>query len=333
MGQNACMRASLPYFFAILFFSFANSPAVLGADLQDLVILRDTLRPNSSEASSNTYKTIAWVPKERAFALKSLHRINDLAPGLLPRAASDGTLSVYRANLPTYARGGTQLIVVDRKLFIYPNYSFRVLLHEVVHSADNYMKLSGSKAFREIFEPKIKAARALLAKEGLTPALAAALPIGARRKRVERMVRAQTGLPSAYAARNLAECLSEVISFWVTPEFKYMPSADVVRLLSPFVRQPVPANPVDQHFRQAEARLRQGQVFAAVKMLTGVIRAEPNFYQAYSLRGYAYLKVKKNKAGLHDLKQARDRVSPLQNSYAFYDQEYKRVRKLVQKGP
>jgi len=270
------------------------------------------------------------VADERAFVLKSLRRINGLAPGLLPRAAADGTLSVYRANLRTYAKGGTRLIVVGKMVFVYPDFSFRVLLHEMVHAADSYDKLSGSAAFRNIFEPKIKAARALLAKEGLTPAAAAALPLGERRKRIERMVRTQTGLPSAYAAYSLTECLAEVASFWVTPEFKYTPSPEMVRLLGPFVRQSVPPDPADQLFREAESRLNHGDFAGAIKKASLVIKAEPAFYQAYSVRSYAYLKLKKNKLALGDLKQARDRVSPLQSSYSFYNREYKRVSKLLE---
>ena len=324
------MTAALKVFFAIGIFVILCGNPVYGAEMEDLVVLRDTLRPHSSEAYQNVYKTIPWVPRERAFVLKSLRRINTLAPGLLPRAASDETLSVYRANVRTYAKGGTRLIVVGKMVFAYPDNSFRVLLHEVAHSADSYMKLSGSGAFREVFEPKIRTARALLAKEGLTPATAAALPIGARRKRIERMVRVKTGLPSAYAAHSLAECLSEVTSFWVTPEFKYTPSPEVVRLLSPFVNERVSPNPAEVHFRQAESFMQKGQISAAINKLTEVIRAEPNFYQAYSLRGYAYLKLKKNNPGLKDLKYARDLVSPLQGSYGFYSREYKRVRTLTQ---
>jgi hypothetical protein len=331
-GQRRNMTGSLRVFFAIGIFAFFCGNPVYGAEVEGLVTLRDTLRPNSSEAIQETYKTIPWTPKQRAFVLKSLRRINALAPGLLSRGAADGTLSVYRADLRTYAKGGTQLIVVDRKLFIYPDFSSRVLLHEVVHAADSYMKLSGSEGFREIFEPKIKAARALLAKEGLTPASAAAMPIGERRKRIERALRRQTGLPSAYAAHSLAECLAEVTSFWVAPEFSYLPGPDAVRLLSPFVNEAAPPDPVDVHFRQADFLLQNGQSRAAIKALTKVVQADPRFYQAFSTRGYAYLKLGKNKAGLQDLKQARDLVSPLQSSYGFYDREYKRVRKLLEGG-
>ena len=327
------MTGSLRFLFAIGAFIILCGNSVYGAEMEDLVVLRDTLRPNSSEAYQNVYKTIPWVPKERAFVLKSLHRINTLAPGLLPRAASDGTLSVYRANVRTYAKGGTKLIVVGKMVFVYPDFSFRVLLHEVVHSADSYMKLSGSEAFREIFEPKIKTARALLAKEGLTPAAAAALPLGERRKRIERMVRTQTGLPSAYAAHSLSECLSEVTSFWLTPEFKYTPDPGVVRLLSPFVKETALPDLTDVSFRQAKTLVQQGQIYAAINKLTEVIRADPTFYQAYSVRGYAYLKLGKNDLALKNLKRARDLVSPLQGSYGFYDREYKRVRKRTQIRP
>jgi len=329
-GQRKKMTAPLRFFFIIGVFAILYGHTVYGAEVEDLVTLRDTLRPNSNEAMRETYKTIPWTPKQRAFILKSLRRINALAPGLLPRGAADGTLSVYRADLRTYAKGGTQLIVVDRKLFIYPDFSSRVLLHEVVHSADSYMKLSGSAAFREIFEPKIKLAQALLAKEGLTPARAAAMPIGERRKRIERALRTQTGLPSAYAAHSLAECLAEVVSFWVAPQFSYMPGPDAVRLLSPFVNEAAPPDPVDVLFRQADSLLQNGQTRAAIKTLTKVVQADPSFYQAYSTRGYAYLKLGKNKAGLQDLKQARDLVPPLQSSYGFYEREYKRVRALIQ---
>ncbi len=324
------MRASLKLFFVIFFFGIANAQVVFGAEVEDLVVMRDTPRPNSSEAERGTYKTIPWIPKERAFVLKSLRRIHTLAPGLLPRAAADGTLSVYRSNLRTYAKGGTKLIVIGKMVFVYPDFSFRVVFHEVVHAADNYHKLSNSNAFREIFEPKIKAARALLAKEGLTPSGAAALPLGERRKRIEKMVRVQTGLPSAYAAHSLSECLAEVVSFWLTPEFKYTPSPAVVHLLNPFVNQAAPPDPVDQLFREAERSLRHGDFAGAAKKASQVIKADPTFYQAYSLRGYAYLKLKKNKYALRDLKKAHELVPPLQGSYAFYDKEYKRVRNLIQ---
>lgn len=327
------MAGLLRVFLAISVVIILCGSLAYGGEVEDLVVMRDTLRPNSSEAAMDTYKTIPWVPNERAFILKSLRRIHALAPGLLPRAASDGTLSVYRSNLRTYAKGGTKLIVIGKMVFAYPDFSFRVVFHETVHAADNYHKLSNSNAFRKIFEPKIEAARVLLAKEGLTPARAAALPLGERRKRIEKMVRTQTGLPSAYAAYSLSECLSEVVSFWLTPEFNYTPSPAVVRLLSPFVSQAAPPDPVDQLFRQAERSLRHGDFAGAAKKASQVIKADPTFYQAYSLRGYAYLKLKKNKYALRDLKKAHELVPPLQGSYAFYDKEYKRVRALVQKGP
>ncbi len=299
------------------------------AGVDDLITFQDVLRPGSDEAYRKTYKTLAWSSDERAIIQKHFQRIYALAPGLLYRGASDHSIALYRVDLPTYAKGGVQLIVIDKKAFLYPNYSTRVILHELVHTADSYGKLSGSEAFRALYEPKILAARNLLRGEGLTPSTAAALPLGERRKYIERLIREKTGLPSAYAARNLSECLAEVMSFWLLPEYKYTPPAQMVEWLTPIVKGPGEVDPLEVQFRKAKALIRSGRIKTAIAQFSRVIRADPGFYQAYSMRGYLYLKINKNKLAVQDLKQAHDLISPYQSDYGFYDSEWRRVANLV----
>jgi tetratricopeptide (TPR) repeat protein len=327
-GFRVCTGMTRGLLLAV-FGMFLIAQPTFGADSEDYAILRDTLKPGSPEAYKGTYKTRAWQPKERIWVQENFRRFHALAPALLPRGAADGTLSVYRANLRTYAKGSMQRIIIDDKVFLYPDYSARVLLHELVHSADSYGRLSGSDGFRKVFEPKIKKARALLQTKGLTPATAAALPIGAARKEIERAIRTQTGLPSAYAAQNLSECLSEVVSFWVMPEYKYTPDPQSVGVLQTFISEPSAPNLADINFRKAEALQRGGKIREAIKALDKTIKTDPNFYQAYSMRGYLYLALKKPRPGLADLKRARDTIPRMQRNYAFYDGEWRRVQKQL----
>ncbi len=247
----------------------------------------------------------------------------------MSRGASDETIAVYLADLPNYAKGGTQIIAIDEIMFAHPDYSYRVLFHEMVHAADSYDRLSNSEAFRKIFEPKIWQAIALLESEGLTPSTAAALPLGDRRKQIEDKVRVETGLPSVYAAHSLGECLAEVISHWLAPEYDYTPPLGTIALLSSFVSEPALPNLVDVRFRQAEAMLRAREFKKALGQLSTVIGDDSKFYQAYSMRGYLHLNMKRYERALQDLKQARDLVPQLNNDYGFYDREWKRVSKLV----
>ncbi|PHR58049.1 MAG: hypothetical protein COA47_11125 [Robiginitomaculum sp.] len=302
---------------------------VLRTEVEDLIVLRDTLRPGSQEAYRQTYKTIVWAPEQHRSILEYFHKINKLAPGLLSRGASDGTIAVYLTDLPNYAKGGTQNIAIDEVMFAYPDFSHRVLFHEMVHAGDSYRRVSNSEAFRRIFEPRIRQAIALLKSEGLTPSTAAALPLGERRKQIEDKVRMETGLPSAYASRNLGECLAEVISFWLSPEYSYTPPLGTIELLFSFVEEPALPNLVDVRFRAAEAMLRADEFKKALRQFSRVIRDEPKFYQAYSMRGYLYLNMKKYELALQDLKQARDLVPRLEADYAFYDNEWKRVSQLI----
>ncbi len=312
----------------IVFFTFFAGLAH-AVPVGDLVTVRDTPRPGSDEAYRKTYKTLVWTPNERAVIQSQLAKIYRRAPGLLIRGAGEGTISLYRAHINTYAKGGPRLVVLSKDHFTYPDYSIRVLFHEMVHTADAYNRLSGSEAFKAIFVPKIKQARALLAQEGLTPASAAALPLDARRQKIERAVRRQTGLPSAYAARNLAECLAETISFWLTPEYRYTPPASAIDLLTPFISANSVPNPLDADYRQALVLAYAGKSDAAAAKLTQIIARDPQFYQAFSTRGYIHLKAKDFARAVQDLKQARDLISPYQTGYGFYDSEWKRVSALA----
>jgi len=300
-----------------------------GASVEDLVVFRDSLKPGSAEAHDRPFNTEPWSEKERAFALRALQQIHSLAPALLPRGASDKNISLYRASLPGYAKGGVQRMAFDKKAFIYPDYSSRVILHEVVHTADAYDRMAGSEPFRKIFEPKIEHARALLKREGLTPATAAALPIGKRRQRIERAVRTQTGLPSAYAARDLEECLAEVISFWISPEYNYTPDPQAVPLLTPFVQTTPGPDPVEIRFREAQALQRMGQTRKSIELLDQIIREAPYFHQALSLRGFLFLALNKPALAANDLKRSRELVSPLQRTHAFYDTQWRRAHQLA----
>ena len=300
-----------------------------GGEADQFIEFRDTPRPGTQEASSGRYAIQPWAAGEKAIARADFARIHALAPGLLPRGAAGGRIAVYRARLRTYAKGGRQRMMLDRKMFFYPQLSFPVLLHESVHTADSAMRISGSVDFRAIFEPEILKARALLKHQGLTPAMAAALPIGARRRKIERLVRQKTALPSAYAARNLAECLAEVVAFWLNPDYAYTPPEKAQALLRPFVSTAPAANRNEARLYAAETLYQQGKYRQAVKLLSQIIAHDPDFYQAWSARGYAYLKLHRPALAERDLKQARDLVPPLQSGYGFYDSEWKRVHKAV----
>ena len=311
-------------------FMLISSGIVFASEVEDFVEFRDSLKPGSSEASGNSYQTIAWAENERDFVLKSIQRMHSLAPALLPRGASDGTISLYRAKLRNYAKGGPQRLLLDEKVFLYQDYSSRVVLHELVHTADGYSRFSSSDEFRQIFEPKIRRAQALLKQEGLTPATAAALPIGERRKKIELAVKKETGLPSAYASRNLTECLAEVVSSWLFSEYRYSPGPEAIALLTQFVSKTVPPHPADIAYRAGEALFSSGKTREAIEQWSNAIELDSGFYQAYSSRGFAYERLNKLELAVKDLKQSRDLVPPFQFAFEFYDSQWKRVSKLAQ---
>lgn len=319
-----CLMPAMPFFTA------PACAAGITAGAEHFIEFRDSAKPGTDEVASGRYAMHPWTENEKAIALAGFRRIHALAPGLLPRGAAGGKIAVYRAKLRTYAKGGFRRMVLDRKMFFHPDRTFTILLHETVHTADSMMKLSGSPAFRAIFEPRILKARTLLRNEGLTPATAAALPIGPKRQRIEQLVRRTTGLPSAYAARNLAECLAEVVSFWLSLGLHYTPPPRAQSLLRPFVRS-APAEPDKDAIllHAARALYRQGDYDKAIKTLTQIIRHDPTVYQAWSARGYAFLKLRQRILAERDIKQARDRVPKLQSGYAFYDAEWNRIHKAT----
>lgn len=312
-------------------FLFANLTArccAEGDGVETYVEILDTLRPGSSEAQSQQYPVLEWASADKALVLGQLKKIHRLAPGLLPRGAADGKISVYLAKLRTYAKGGTQLIVLDRRALPVKgvDYSYRIVLHELVHTADSYHRLSDSDQFRKAMEPRIIRAREILKAEGLTPVKAAALPLGDRRKTLEQTVRRETGLPGIYACANLAECLAEVTSFWVAPEYRYDPPEEVVPVLREFVMKSVEPDTIEMAFREAENTFRGGDYSKTINQLSPLLDQRPQFYQAASLRGYAYQRLKQLDLAEKDLRQARDSISPYQSGYSFYDSEWRKIR-------
>lgn len=300
-------------------------------DVADLVVFRNTLRPGSAEADEAVYQLEPWKAAERDQVLAQLNRINELAPGLLVRGASDGTISVYLAKLRSYAKGGPKRILLDRRGLPVPGrpYSYRILLHELVHTADCYDRLSGSDFFRRIIEPRIEQARKILEDEGLTPVTAASLPLGDRRRKLEQRVRRETGLPGVYASANLTECLAEIVSFWVAPEFRYSPPEELKLQLQEFVAKGVPPEKNDIAFRRAATLFRARKYQQAISELDPVIESQANFYQATSLRGYAHERLNRLKDAERDLRATRDAISPYQHGFSFYDREWQRVKKLI----
>ncbi|MEX0841549.1 MAG: hypothetical protein WD039_04610, partial [Xanthobacteraceae bacterium] len=197
---------------------------------------RDAFRAGSEEAGKREYTPVPWSASERDLIRTRLGVVSAQAPGLFDRAAGDGPISLYRADLAggSQAKGGYRRLTVGRTALPVPGYDWltRILAHELVHVADPYDRLSAEPEWNAMIEPRITKAREALAKIKLSPVMAAALPIGPRRTEVEALVRTASGLPSAYAAYNSEEALAEVVSFMLDKVAGYTPPPDMAAFLT-----------------------------------------------------------------------------------------------------
>ena len=278
--------------------------------LDQLIEFRNTLKPGTKESHTKKYQVLQWPEQSKASLRKHLEYVNRRAPALLSRGAGSNKIRIYYANLPGYAKGGEQIIVLDKKSFPTRgmDWTRRIIIHELCHTADYFNQASNSLLFRKVVEPKLKLAANLLKQEGLTPRQAAALPLGERRKKIESLIRTKTGLPSAYASANLTECLAEMVSFWVDELYHYKPPAELVPLMEKLTRKHQPAHASLKHYKSGENWFAKGQYKLALK-------------------GHAHERMGNVNLAAHDMKSAVNHISRYQHGYHFYYSEWQRLKK------
>lgn len=326
------MLASVGMLLAPAHFCTAQN-AITQRPLTDWVEFRDTLKPGSNEARDQRYKVIPWQDSEKKLLTQHLNYVHTKAPGLLARGAGTQNIRLYRAKLAGYAKGSDHFIVLDGKSFPTRgmNWTRRIIIHELCHTADHYRKISSSETFRKVIEPKLILATQLLKKEGLTPRQAAALPLGERRKKIKNLIRTQTGLPSAYASTNLSECLAEIVSFWVDDLYHYNPPTALLPLLKDFTQKNALPSPAVKAFTTAQNLYRQGKFKDAITQLNAAVKTDPHFYQAIALRGHTYERLGNITLAEQDLRKTIALIPRHEHGYAYYFSEWKRIKDKASK--
>ena len=288
----------------------AADMAFASGDRTELVEFRDAFRPNSEEASKRELLPIAWSPQDRALVLGRLRTLSEQAPGLLQRAAADGALSLYRAELAGFsqAKGGYRRLAIGSKAFPYPGYDWltRIIAHEIVHSADPYDKLTTAPEWVALIEPRITTMRSLLAEEGLTIIMAASMPLSDRRTKLEAKIRGATGLPSAYSGYSAEESLAEVVSFMLDKDQRYEPPLQMAAFLQERLLCPASITKDASGFAYRKGLLdaAAGRNAAAVAAFSEAIRLDPRFMLAYMQRANSHWGMNANAAAIQDFSKA-----------------------------
>jgi len=276
----------------------------------DLFEFRDAFRAGSEEAGKREYAPVPWGASERDLVRERLGIVSAQAPGLLDRAAGDGPISVYRAELPggSQAKGGYRRLTVGRNAFPAPGYDWltRILAHELVHVADPYDRLSAEPEWNALIEPRITKAREALAAVKLSPAMAAALPIGPRRTQVEAQVRKASGLPSAYAAYNSEEALAEVVSFMLDKDAGYAPPPEMAAFLRKRLLSSASGakDPAGAAYREGLRRAAEGKHGEAIAAFSEVVRLDARFLLAFMERAHSRQELGAKAAAIEDFSQA-----------------------------
>lgn len=300
-------------------------------ELEGYVEFWDALKPGTTEASRKDYEVVAWQEDEKRAVVQYLMFLRERAPHLLKRGGLGEEIRVYRAPLKNYAKGGRQYIILDEKAFspLVADWIRRIVIHEIVHTADTFKFLSNSEEFRAVAEPRIKQAVSVLEKENLTPAQAAALPLGQRRDKVENLIKKKTGLPSAYAAENLSECLAEMISFWLDDTYSYKPPAEFLPFLRSLTQESPPVPVAVGKYLEGERLFGSRNFGAALASLTAAIDEDPRFYRAVALRGHTRERLGQNELAVRDMQDAVGLLSKYEQGYSFYLAELKRLQKTL----
>jgi tetratricopeptide (TPR) repeat protein len=157
-----------------------------------------------------------------------------------------------------------------------------------------------------LVEPRITAARALLAKEGLTIIVAASLPISDRRTRLDKKIQQATGLPSAYSAYSTEETIAEVVSFMLDKDQRYEPPPPMAVFLRKWLLCPasIDKDPSGFAYREGLRQAAVGSHAVAVTAFSEAIHLDPQFMFAYMERAEAFQRLNANVDAVQDFSTA-----------------------------
>lgn len=288
MMQHVFARAiSLPLLALLAMFAPAQAES-----WRDFAIIRDDIKPDSvpgALASQGKMSVQPWAAGDRDKLIGRLETVFAAAPGLFRRGASQGPIPLYRIDQGSSFGGHGSLWLS------YINTA--VVAHELTHVADAEHKIVRSQQFRALVEPRIKALRAVLKEHGI---LDMASVEASNRSDLYRPL----GLPSAYAASNIQETLAEYMRARVTlPDFDAPDDikAFIDGWLAEVATEPDPS--VARYRRGKRARL-MGEYATAYAELTGAIKHDPAFAEAYIERGRTLAEFKQHNFAVPDFSAA-----------------------------
>lgn len=262
-------------------------------------------------------RTAPWPEDDKARVAQAFAQVHARAPNLLPNATVRGPLKLLRDMRP-----GEEIechaVYIENAVTCGPQILQRPLLphaiaHELIHFVDQRwrpVELSRTPEWRSIAEPKIAALTAQLKAAGIGDVETAIHSPDPRKFELAY----GAGLPSVYAAKNLAEALAEYGSYLVLPvrvgPNRILPpippeAIAIVRakLLAPL---PPPAD-TGRAYNEALDRLDRNDFEGARAALDRAIAGDRDFEAAYVTRGRVLLRLKQYDAALRDFTEAINR--------------------------
>ena len=269
-----------------------------------LIEFRNTVRQDTQAMldvwGAKAFSLEAWKDNEQTAVIKHFGFVYTKVPGLLERAATYGTIPLYRIEqqyiTATHKAAGAKSSAVAAYGAIWYNSIFDIenlwvgmdtFLHEFAHVVDAEQKIVRSSEFRTLVEPRIAKVLDILKEKGWT--LRDAKNAG------QEQIARNVGLPSLYAVTNIQEALAEYTKF-ILIDKNFSPPSEVKKFMEQKVfSKPASSDSSVTPFRRGLTLLGEKKFDEAIINLTEAIHRDPQYASAYYFRGRTL-----NEKGLYD---------------------------------
>jgi tetratricopeptide (TPR) repeat protein len=282
----------------------ASTSSAAQDDLGSLIRFHDEVKP--SKHLSSTFEAKPWREREKQTVLRHLQAIQKRLPGLMRRATAYVPIRIYRTErledprFPARAEVAVHRLAITDRFFLSGN-RICILIHELVHLADPFLKTALSKEWVELVKPRMGQVRDSLKLKGV-PAIKAAtehkdtdiVRLAIARKR---------GFPTYYASTSLIEALAEFTAYGFLDLGYSPPEAIKAFVKSKLLSTEVVPDPPSRHAHQGLAALENGRLDEAISAFDKAIKLDPDFAIGYEYRGRAWGYRKESDRALADFNQ------------------------------
>jgi tetratricopeptide (TPR) repeat protein len=258
-----------------------------------------------------------WRPEEREALVVYLRHIEKSAPTLVAPQAAGRPLRFHRI-----ANGLNGYNLIDHSICLNDEWASlavgldfspmaaHILAHELSHAIDSWKRISWSKGWVALARSRLERVRSEFAKRTGAPSVEWPIPreyekdVSYLRELADR-----EGLPTDYAATNLAEALAEFTARIATDP-KYSPSPEIRKFIQVNVlASPSPEDSISGMGHRALAAVEKGEVAGAIQELDSAIRKDPDRPLSYYVRGMCLRSQKDYERTIADFNRAID-LSP-----------------------